>query len=99
VNPDPRKAIARHEILITMEDILNAARTLLRKRGKLALIFPSVRLFDVLLQTKRFDLEPKRVQIHYPSLHASSKLTLMEAVLGGKPGLEILPPLIGQGAV
>jgi len=99
VNPDPRKAIARHEILLSIEDILSTARTLLRKRGRLALILPSVRLFDVLFQTRRFNLEPKRVQIHYPSLHSSSKLTLIEAALGGKPGLEILPPLIGQGPV
>lgn len=97
INPDQRKAIARHEILASIDDILRAAGNLLRKKGRLAMIYPSVRLVDILLRMRRFDLEPKKVRINYPGLQSGAKLALIEAVLGGKPGLEILPPLIGQG--
>jgi tRNA1(Val) A37 N6-methylase TrmN6 len=97
INPDQRRAIARHEILASIDDILRAAGNLLRKKGRLAMIYPSVRLVDILLRMRRFDLEPKKVRINYPGLQSGARLALIEAVLGGKPGLEIGPPLIGQG--
>ena len=97
INPDLRRAIARHEILASIEDILHAAKTVLRKKGRLALICPSVRLVDILAHMRRFNLEPKRIQINYPNLESSAKLALIEATLGGRPGLEIVPPIIGQG--
>jgi tRNA1Val (adenine37-N6)-methyltransferase len=97
INPDQRRAIARHEILASIDDILRAARNLLRKKGRLAMIYPSIRLVDILLRMRRFDLEPKKVRINYPGLQSGARLALIEAVLGGKPGLEIRPPLIGQG--
>ena len=97
INPDPRRAIARHEILASIDDILRAARGLLRKRGRLALIYPSVRLVDILIRLRRFDLEPKRVRINYPAIDSGAKLALIEAYLYGRPGLDICPPLLGQG--
>jgi len=97
INPDPRRAIARHEILASVDDVLHAATGILRKKGRLALIYPSVRLVDILARLRKYNLEPKRVQINYPDLKSGAKLTLIEAVLGGKPGLEICPPILGQG--
>ena len=97
VNPDPRRAIARHEILASIDDVLRAARSLLKKKGRLALIYPSVRLADILVRLRRFNLEPKRVQLNYPDLESGARLALIEASLGGRPGLEVLPPLLGQG--
>lgn len=97
INPDPRRAIARHEILASMEDILLAAQRLLRKKGRFAFVYPSARLAEVFGRLRRFDLEPKRLQINYPDLESGARLALIEAVLGARPGLEILPPLLGQG--
>jgi tRNA1Val (adenine37-N6)-methyltransferase len=97
INPDMRRAIARHELLASVDDILSAARGLLRKKGRMAMIYPAERLVDILGRMRRLNLEPKRVQINYPDLQSSAKLALIEASLGGRPGLEILPPLIGQG--
>jgi len=47
LNPDSQRAIARHEILASLNDVLNVARTLLKARGRLALIFPVARLADL----------------------------------------------------
>ena len=82
----------------SVDDILHAARGILRKKGRLALIYPAERLVDIVARMRRFNLEPKRVRINYPTLRSSANLALIEASLGGKPGLEILPPLIGQGS-
>lgn len=97
INPDRRRAIARHEILASVDDILRAATHILRKKGRLALIYPSVRLVDILARMRKYNLEPKRIQINYPDLESGAKLALIEAVLGGKPGVKICPPLLGQG--
>ena len=97
INPDSRRAIARHEIMANIDDILHAARSVLRKKGRLALIYPSVRLADILVRMRRFDMEPKKIQIIYPDLNSGAKLVLVEAILGGRPGLKISPPIVGQG--
>lgn len=97
INPDLRKAIARHEIMVSIDDIIIAAKFLLRKKGRLAMIYPSVRLVDVFSSMRRFNLEPKRVQIHYPGLESEAELALIEAYLYGRPGLKINSPLLGQG--
>jgi len=97
INPDPRRAIARHEIMASIDDILRAARSVLRKKGRLALIYSSVRLADMLARMRRFNLEPKKIQIIYPDLNSGAKLVLVEALLGGRPGLKISPPIVGQG--
>ncbi|MFH1931249.1 MAG: methyltransferase [Pseudomonadota bacterium] len=97
INPDPRRAIARHEIMTSIDDILRATRSVLRKKGRLALIYSSVRLADILARMRRFNLEPKKIQIIYPDLNSGAKLVLVEAILGGRPGLKISPPIVGQG--
>ncbi|MCP4682303.1 MAG: methyltransferase domain-containing protein [Desulfobacterales bacterium] len=97
INPDIRRAIARHEILASVDDILRTSSNLLRKKGRLALIYPAERLMDIMARMRRFNLEPKRLQINYPGLESDGELVLIEASLGGRPGLEICPPLIGQG--
>jgi tRNA1(Val) A37 N6-methylase TrmN6 len=97
VNPDPRKAIARHEILVALDDVLRAALYLLKKRGRIAVIYPAFRLVEITTRMKSLRLEPKRIRIVYPDLASSAKLALVEAVPEGKPGVDIQPPVIGQG--
>lgn len=97
INPDPRRAVARHELLVSIDDILRAAVYLLKKKGRLTLIYPAARLADVLVRLRQGRLEPKRVQLIYPALDASAKLALIEAVRGGRPGVEVLQPILGQG--
>jgi tRNA1Val (adenine37-N6)-methyltransferase len=97
LNPDPRRAIAKHELLASIDDILRAAGYLLKKKGRLALVYPAVRLTDILVRLRRVNLEPKRIQLNYPGLSSGAKLALIETAQGGRPGVEVLPPLLGQG--
>ena len=68
LNPDLRKAIARHEVLTSLDDILGAANRLLRPKGRFATIYPCARLADILCRLGRFNLEAKRLRIIYPNL-------------------------------
>jgi len=96
INPDPRRAVARHELMASLDDILRAADWLLRKKGKLSLIYPAVRLVDILVRLRQFNLEPKRLLIDFPGPASSAKLVLIEATRDGKSGVDLMPPLFGQ---
>ncbi len=97
INPDLQRAIARHEMLASLDDILNAATRTLRAKGRLAMIYPAVRLVEVLVRMRGFNLEPKRIRVVYPGMESEAKLALIEASLGGRRGLTVLPPLFDQG--
>jgi tRNA1(Val) A37 N6-methylase TrmN6 len=84
-------------MLASLDDILNAASRILRSKGRLAMIYPAVRLVEVLVRMRGFNLEPKRIRIIYPGMESDAKLALIEAHLGGKKGLKVLPPLFEQG--
>jgi tRNA1Val (adenine37-N6)-methyltransferase len=97
INPDQQRAIARHEIRASLEDILDAARHILRGKGRLAMIYPVERLVDLMSRMRQHNLEPKRMRIIYPEMGSEAKLAMIEATLGGRSGLKILPPLLEQG--
>jgi tRNA1Val (adenine37-N6)-methyltransferase len=97
VNPDLQRAIARHEIMASLNDILSAASAVLKPKGRVAVIYPAGRLVDLLVRLRAFDFEPKRMQVVYPSMEEESKRVLVEGARGGKGGVKVLPPLIGQG--
>jgi len=97
VNPDFERAIARHEIMASLNDILSAANSVLKPKGRVAVIYPAGRLVDLIVRMRAFDFEPKRIQVVYPSMEEESKLVLVEGVRGGKGGVKVLPPLINQG--
>jgi len=97
VNPDLQRAIARHEIMASLNDILSAASSVLKPKGRVAVIYPAGRLVDLLVRMRAFDFEPKRMQVVYPSMEEESKLVLVEGARGGKAGVKVLPPLMDQG--
>jgi tRNA1Val (adenine37-N6)-methyltransferase len=96
-NPHPQKAIARHELMASLNDVLSAAGRLLKPKGRIAMVYPAVRLAELLVKMRSFDFEPKKMRINYPHMEGEAKLVFIEAIRGGKGGLKILPPLLDQG--
>jgi len=97
LNPDPGKAIARHEIAASLDDILAAGRILLKPGGRLALIYPANRLAEIFAKMRIQEIEPKRLQIIFPDSASHAKLAMIEGRLNEKSGVKILPPIFGQG--
>jgi len=97
INPDQQRAIARHEILASLDDILNTTKRILKPKGRLAMIYPVERLNDLMIKMRNLDMEPKRLRMIYPGMESDAKLAMIEAFLGGKAGLKVLPPLLDQG--
>jgi tRNA1Val (adenine37-N6)-methyltransferase len=97
INPDPQRAIARHEIRASLDDILDTARRLLKPKGRLAMIYPASRLVDIMVRMRGLNLEPKRIRVIYPDLESEAKLVLIEAASDARGGIKLMRPLIDQG--
>ncbi len=93
-NPEGPKAIARHEILCTFEDVVRAAAKLLRTGGHFYLVHRPFRLAEILTVLSQYKLEPKRMQLVYPYVDKEPNMVLVEAVRGGKPRMTVEKPLI-----
>ena len=98
INPDRQRAIARHEIMSSLDDILDAARRLLKPKGRLAMIYSAARFVELLVRLRGLGLEPKRVRVIHPHEQSEAKLVLVEASREGGEGVKILPPIVDQGS-
>jgi tRNA1(Val) A37 N6-methylase TrmN6 len=93
VNPNEYLAIARHEILCTLEDAIKASSQLVRQGGKVAFVHRPGRLLDIITLMRKYRLEPKRIQLVYPKQGKEANTLLVEAIKDGSPEIKILPPL------
>lgn len=93
INENEHLAIARHEILCTLEDVVRVSSQLVKQGGKVAFVHRPGRLIDMISLMKQYRLEPKRVQFVYPKKGKEANTFLIEAVKDGKPDLKILSPL------
>jgi tRNA1Val (adenine37-N6)-methyltransferase len=94
VNPSIEKAIARHEIRGTLEDLISIASYLLPTKGRCYLIFPALRTIDLLMILRAEKLEPKRLQFVHPRIKEGAKFILVESVKASGVELKIMEPLI-----
>ena len=97
VNPTFEKAIARHEIKGTLEDLISIASYLLPPKGRCYLIYPASRVVDLLLILRSHRLEPKRIQWVYPRLNGEAKFILVESIKASGVELKVIEPLILHG--
>lgn len=93
-NPDAPKAIARHEILCTFDDIAAMAARLLKPGGHFFLVHRPFRLAELIVTLSKYKLEPKRMKLVYPYVDKEPNMVLLEAVRGGKPRMTVEKPLI-----
>ncbi len=94
VNPDSAKAIARHEIMCTLEDVVREASLLLKPQGRFYLVHRPFRLAEIIVCLKEHKLEPKRMKMVHPFIDKEPNMVLIEAVRGGKPRMTVEAPLI-----
>ena len=93
-NPDSAKAVARHEILCTLEDLVRETSLILKPQGRFYMVHRPFRLAEIITVLKKYRLEPKRMRLVYPFIDKEPNMVLIEAVRGGKPRMQVEPPLI-----
>lgn len=93
-NPDAPKAIARHEILCTLEDVVRTAAKLLKPGGYFCMVHRPFRLAEIIRVMTEYKLEPKRMKLVYPYVDKEPNMVLIEGCRGGKPRMTVEKPLI-----
>lgn len=88
------KAIARHEILCTLEDVVSQTAKVLKDRGRFYMVHRPFRLVEIFQVLTRYKLEPKRMQLVYPFKDREPNMVLIEALKGGNSRITVEKPLI-----
>lgn len=89
-NPTESVNIARHEILVKLEDVISAASFLLKGNGKFAMVHKPFRLGEIIRLMQRYNIEPKRMQLVQPNEKGEANMVLIEGIKSGKSGMKIL---------
>lgn len=94
VSVNQAKQIARHDFMLTMDDVVSNANRLLKNGGALFLVQRVERFFEIRDILKQYGFAIKRVQFIYHSALKNSKLFLLEARKNAKEqGLKVIAPL------
>jgi tRNA1Val (adenine37-N6)-methyltransferase len=93
-NPDEAKAIARHEILCSLEDVIREASKVLKPGGRLYLVHKPHRLAEIINTMSAYKLEPKRMKFVHPFVRKEPNMVLIEGIKGGRSGLKVEAPLV-----
>lgn len=94
INKSEYKTIARHEVLVTLEDCIIEASKLLKTKGYFSMVHRPDRLVEILELMKKYKIEPKRLQFIHPKIDLEPNHILIEGVKEGNPGLKVLKPLV-----
>lgn len=93
-NPGEMKAISRHEVLCTLEDVIRTAARLVRPGGRFYLVHRPHRLIEIITMLTKYKLEPKRIKFVHPFIHREANMVLIEAVRGGRSMVKVEKPVI-----
>mgnify|MGYP000906055067 FL=1 len=96
-NPHRQRAIARHEICASVEDVAAAGKHLLPRGGRLAVIYPAARLDHLLATVRQYGFRPKRLTVIYSSVESPARLVHVECRKGGGEELTVAPAFFIYG--
>jgi len=93
-NPELPKAIARHEVLCTLEDVVREGMRILKPGGRFYMVHRPHRLIEIISMLVKYKMEPKRMKMVHPYADKDANMVLIEAVRGGKPMVKVEAPLV-----
>ncbi len=93
-SPSEAKAIARHEVLCNLDDILRESARLLKPKGRFYMVHRPFRLAEIMSKMVEYKIEPKRMRLVYPYIDKEPNMVLIEGLRGGKSRMTVEAPLI-----
>lgn len=93
-NPNLPKAIARHEVLCSLDDVIRESSKILKPKKSLYMVHRPFRLAEIMQTMMKYRLEPKRMCLVHPYIDKEPNMVLIEAVKDGNPMIKIEPPII-----
>lgn len=97
INPESKKAISRHEISCSLEDVVRVSSKLLRHGGSFFMVHRPHRLVDIFYQMRKLKIEPKKIRLVHPRAGQQPNMVLIKGVKAGNSELKILEPLYVYG--
>ena len=94
INPADHKAVARHELMLSLADVIGAAKRLLVSGGHFYMVHRPFRLAEILHAMVEAGLEPKRMRMVYPYADKDPNMVLIEGVRSGNSGMVVEKPLV-----
>lgn len=94
VNPTSYKAISRHEILCTLDDVVRVSSQLLKHGGAIYMVHRPHRLVDILCSMRKYRIEPKEIRFVHPKRDKKPNIVLIKGVKFGNPELKFMDPLV-----
>jgi tRNA1Val (adenine37-N6)-methyltransferase len=94
ISPSDTRAIATYELECTLDDVVKAASTLLKNKGRFYMIHRPVRLADAVCGMRKAGIEPKRLRMVQPFADKKPAMFLIEGIKGAQPHMDIMPALI-----
>lgn len=94
VNKTSSKAVARHEIKCSLDDVLTSAFKLLKLKGSFYMIHRASRMAEVIQKMRTYKIEPKILRTIQPKGDKDANLFLVKGIKGGGKGVKVKPPLI-----
>jgi tRNA1Val (adenine37-N6)-methyltransferase len=94
ISPDRGRAIARHEIELTLNELIESAGYLLKDKGHFYMIYNCGRIAEMISSLKEFDFYPKRIQIVYPFRGTEGNFVMVDSVYKGGEGCVVENPLV-----
>lgn len=93
-NASDTKAIARHEVLCTLDDILRESAKVLRPGGKFYMVHRPFRMAEIMSKMIVAGIEPKRMRMVHPFVDKEPNMVLIEGARGGHSRMTVEKPLI-----
>ena len=88
--------LARHEITITLEEIIQVASCLLKDKGYFAMVHRPDRMLEILDLMRKYGISPKKLRFCHTKIDKQAKILLIEGIKFGKNSMTILPPLVAH---
>ena len=93
LNEENEISIARHEIKMTLEELIISASELLKFGGKFYFVHRVERLDEILILLNKYKLMPKELTFIYPPNKKEAYLVMFKCLAGGKNGIKVLQPI------
>ena len=93
INPDAGKALARHELSLNMNSLLDKSAPLLKTGGQIVLAYPPERMSETLRELECRSLYPRQARFIHGNFQTAAKIFLVAALNGKKSDFSVAPPL------
>ena len=80
VNPNDKYAIARHEVMCNLDNVIEACRIVLKDNGRLYMVHRPDRLVDIFYEMRKNKIEPKKIKFIYPNKNKKTNLVLIKGI-------------------